>query len=332
MQYEVRASVGLAISTRSTSHPADAVQRLLRDADIAMYSAKRAGRGAARVFRPEMYADAQDTFELQSQLRGAVERGEMVLFYQPTFELATGRISGFEALIRWQHPAKGLIGPSKFIPLAEESGVIVSLGDWALRTAVGQLAAWSREFGDGGSLSMAINVSVGQLRSPGLLDSLREVIGDAGIDPRRIVLEITESMLISDTDTVVGLLHDMADLGVRIAIDDFGTGYASLANLQNLPLDVLKIDRTFVSGEFERDGAPLLSTILNIGSTLGLMTVGEGIENQDQLAMLRNGGCDIGQGYYLARPLPAAAVHEMLVVSRAADRRDRNIVLPVATA
>ena len=329
MQYEVRASVGLAISTRSTSHPADAVQRLLRDADIAMYSAKRAGRGAARVFRPEMYADAQDTFELQSQLRGAVERGEMVLFYQPTFELATGRISGFEALIRWQHPAKGLIGPSKFIPLAEESGVIVSLGDWALRTAVGQLAAWSREFGDGGSLSMAINVSVGQLRSPGLLDSLREVIGDAGIDPRRIVLEITESMLISDTDTVVGLLHDMADLGVRIAIDDFGTGYASLANLQNLPLDVLKIDRTFVSGEFERDGAPLLSTILNIGSTLGLMTVGEGIENQDQLAMLRNGGCDIGQGYYLARPLPAAAVREMLVVSRAADRRDRNIVLPV---
>lgn len=329
MQYEVRASVGLAISTRSMSHPADAVQRLLRDADIAMYSAKRAGRGAAQVFRPEMYADAQDTFELQSQLRGAVERGEMVLFYQPTFELATGRISGFEALIRWQHPTKGLIGPSKFIPLAEESGVIVSLGDWALRTAVGQLAAWSREFGDGGSLSMAINVSVGQLRSPGLLDSLREVIGDAGIDPRRIVLEITESMLISDTDTVVGLLHDMADLGVRIAIDDFGTGYASLANLQNLPLDVLKIDRTFVSGEFERDGAPLLSTILNIGSTLGLMTVGEGIENQDQLAMLRNGGCDIGQGYYLARPLPAAAVREMLVVSRAADRRDRNIVLPV---
>lgn len=321
-RYEVAASVGLAMS--SSPLDGDTVESLLRDADIAMYSAKRDGPGVARVFRPEMRADVQHRFALHAELREAIARDEMVLHYQPTYSLATNRISGFEALIRWQHPERGLLAPVHFIAIAEETGLIVPIGEWVLRTAVQQLHSWSREFVDGGELTMAVNVSVGQLRAPGLFELVRTVLAEEGMDPRRLVLEITESMLISEIDDVPGLLGRLADLGVRIAIDDFGTGYASLANLQSLPLDVLKIDRSFVS-QNGQDGAALLSTILDIGRALGLETIGEGIEDEAQLAVLRNGGCDLGQGYFLARPLAADAARALLLEGRPEVPRERVV-------
>jgi diguanylate cyclase (GGDEF)-like protein len=299
-EFPVTASIGIAISD-----PMSCVSDLLRDADIAMYSAKNNGKDADQLFEPWMRDQARERFQLQSELVGALERGEFTLFYQPSFALGTGRLEGFEALLRWNHPKLGIVPPDKFITLAEESGLIVPLGRWVLHEATRQLGEWSRSLADHRLLSMAINVSARQMRDWRLPDDVHDAITAAGIAPQRVVLEITESMLLHDPREVAVALRVLKAKGVRIAIDDFGTGYSSLSLLQDLPIDILKIDKAFVSppAETESNGHKVLSAILTLAQTLGLQTVAEGVEQVDQAALLTARGCDVGQGFLWARPL-----------------------------
>jgi len=297
------ASVGVAVAEDATSSVTD----LVRDADIAMYVAKHKGKNTVCLFEPWMRDRARARFQLQSEFSRALERREFAVYYQPTYEMRTGRLEGFEALIRWRHPARGLIPPDQFISLAEETGFIVPLGRWVLHEAMRQTVSWSRSLGDGRALTIAINVSARQIRDGVLAEDVRAAIDDAGIAPDRIVIEVTESMLVHDPTEVADVLASLKTLGVRIAIDDFGTGYSSLAYLQNLPIDILKVDKAFVSAlkEDETDSDRLVGAILNLARTLGLRTVAEGIEEPGQAAMLLSGGCDIGQGFLWAPPLTA---------------------------
>ena len=232
---------------------------------------------------------------------------ESSVFYQPAFELSTGRLEGFEALLRWDHPDLGLVPPDKFIMLAEESGFIVPLGRWVLQEATRQLGEWSRKRAHDSPLTMAVNVSARQMRDWRLAGDIHDAIAAAGIAPQRIVLEITESMLLHDPKEVAAVLRALKAKGVRIAIDDFGTGYSSLSVLQELPIDILKIDKAFVSPptESETDGHSVLGAILILAQSLGLRTVAEGVEQVDQAAILTARGCDIGQGFLWGRPLAA---------------------------
>jgi diguanylate cyclase (GGDEF)-like protein/PAS domain S-box-containing protein len=299
-EFAVTASIGVAISD-----PTSCVSDLLRDADIAMYSVKNNGKDADQLFEPWMRDQARERFQLQSELVGALDRREFTLFYQPSFELATGRLEGFEALVRWNHPNLGLVPPDKFIALAEESGLIVPLGRWVLQEATRQLGEWSRSLAHDAQLTMAINVSARQMRDWRLPDDIHDAIDAAGVAPQRVVLEITESMLLHDPKEVAVVLRALKARGVRIAIDDFGTGYSSLSLLQDLPIDILKIDKAFVSPpeENETNGHKVLGAILTLAQTLGLRTVAEGVEQVDQAALLTARGCDIGQGFLWARPL-----------------------------
>jgi diguanylate cyclase (GGDEF)-like protein/PAS domain S-box-containing protein len=309
--YRITASIGIAVVGVADA----SVDDLLRDADTAMYEAKNAGKDTIRLFEPSMHDHARERFRLQSELQGAVQREEFTLHYQPSFDLATGDLEGFEALVRWEHPDLGLVPPNRFIPLAEETGLIVPLGRWVLRQAAHQLAAWSRIRTDGRRITMSINVSARQMQDPGLVDDVRDILAEAGVDPRSIVLEITESMLLHDADAVIAMLDELKAIGVRIAIDDFGTGYASLSYLRRLPVDILKVDKSFLTDPDSPDlgeSESLLSAILNLGKTLGLRTVAEGIEQAEQMVPLRRGGCDSGQGYLFARPLPAAQAETLV--------------------
>jgi len=309
--FQLTASIGVAIDMG----PSGSVADLLRDADTAMYNAKNNGKDAVRVFEPSMHERARERFQLQSELKGAIDRGEFILCYQPSYTLQNGRLEGFEALVRWNHPTLGTVVPDRFIPLAEESGLIVPLGRWVLREAISQLATWSRLIPGMGDFAMAVNVSARQIRDAHLVADLRDTIATLGVAPGRIVLEVTESMLMQDPEEVVRVLHELKSTGVRIAIDDFGTGYSSLAYLQTLPVDILKVDKSFVSsGEEEtEEGRRLLDAILHLGHTLGLRTVAEGVEQIEQASFLTMRGCDVGQGFLWAKPLSVALAEELLV-------------------
>ena len=313
--FALTASIGVAVSEEAASSVSD----LLRDADIAMYRAKNDGKDTDRLFESWMHDQVAERFQLQSELAGALDRGEFVLFYQPSFELATGRLEGFEALLRWNHPTLGLVPPDKFIGLAEASGFIIPLGRWVLQEATRQLAAWSANLADGKALTMAINVSARQIRDSRLPDDVRDAITAAGIAPQSVVLEITESMLVHDPKEVAVVLCALKSTGVRIAIDDFGTGYSSLSYLKDLPIDILKVDRAFVSppDENETNGHEVLGAILNLARTLGLRTVAEGVEKSDQAAFLTAHGCDFGQGFLWARPLTVEDAGTLLTESQA---------------
>jgi diguanylate cyclase (GGDEF)-like protein/PAS domain S-box-containing protein len=314
-QFALTASIGVAVSEGAKSSVSD----LLRDADIAMYRAKNDGKDADRLFESWMHDQVTERFQLQSELAGALERGEFALYYQPSFELATGRLEGFEALLRWNHPTLGLVPPDKFIGLAEASGFIVPLGRWVLQEATRQLATWRSNLADGVVLTIAINVSARQMRDPRLPDDVRDAITAAGIAPQSVVLEITESMLVHDPKEVAVVLYRLKSTGVRIAIDDFGTGYSSLSYLKDLPIDILKVDKAFVSppDEGETDGHEVLGAILSLARTLGLSTVAEGVEEPEQAARLTAGGCDFGQGYLWARPLTVEDAETLLTESQA---------------
>ncbi len=309
-EISLTASIGVAISNLTSS-----VTDLMRDADIAMYSVKHNGKDADKLFEPWMRDQARERFQLQSELAGALERNELVLYYQPSFELATGRIEGFEALIRWDHPALGLVPPVRFITLAEESGLIVPIGRWVLQQATRQLRVWNDALNDGRPLTMAINVSPRQVRDWRLPDDIDDAITAAGVTAQSIVLEITESMLIDNPKEVAVVLSALKAKGVRIAIDDFGTGYSSLAMLQDLPIDILKIDKAFVSpaDESEARSHKVLGAILTLAQTLGFRTVAEGVEEASHAALLTKLGCDIGQGFLWSRPLKAEDAWSLLV-------------------
>ena len=302
---QIRTSIGIALGLR------DSADELLRDADIALYEAKEAGRGRFVLFAPEMHAILEQRVELENDLRDALETEQLFLVYQPTFDLAATTINGVEALLRWQHPTRGLVMPQDFIPIAEATGLIVPIGRWVLEEACRQAAEWQRH---NESLSVSVNVSGRQLDSDAeIVAQVQHALAESGLRPGSLTLEITETVLMRDADASVRHLHALKALGVRIAIDDFGTGYSSLAYLRQFPVDALKIDRSFISGVASNPEAKaLIHTLVQLGKSLGIETLAEGIEESSQLDHLQREACDSGQGYLFARPLAADAVSELL--------------------
>jgi diguanylate cyclase (GGDEF)-like protein len=305
----VDASIGVVHSTGGR----DSVEDLLRRADIAMYRAKALGKGRIAVFAPEMQAAVQERVALEQELRHALEQGHFSVHYQPTIDLATGRIAGSEALVRWQHPEQGPIPPGRFIGLAEETGLIVPLGRWILREACRQNRRWQTDAPNEPPLSVSVNLSARQIQEPGIVAEVAAVLAETGLAPASLVLEITESAMMQDTDDALHTLQALKALGVRLALDDFGTGYSSLSYLHRFPFDILKIDRSFVEGlDRESVSGCLAGTIVRMGQSLGLSIVAEGIEHAEQADALRLLDCDYGQGYYFARPLPPEAMTALL--------------------
>jgi diguanylate cyclase (GGDEF)-like protein/PAS domain S-box-containing protein len=307
----VGASVGV-VHTRGGETP----DELLRNADVAMYRAKEAGKGRHAVFEPAMHAAVLERLMLAADLRHAVDRGELRLLYQPVVELESGRVTGVEALVRWHHPERGIVLPAQFIPVAEETGSIVPIGRWVLTEACRQLAEWPRDVENGAAPTMSVNISGRQLQDAGLLGDVAVAIADTGTEPHRLTLEITESVIMQRTEATLATLHSLKALGVRLAIDDFGTGYSSLAYLQRFPIDILKIDKSFVDGiGHGGSDTALARTIIALGDMLRLRTVAEGVERADQRAQLRAIGCQHGQGYHFAKPLTAREVEPLLAAA-----------------
>jgi EAL domain-containing protein (putative c-di-GMP-specific phosphodiesterase class I) len=293
-----------------------------------MYQAKHAGKGRVALFAAAAHAAARDRLTLETDLRQAVERedaagrdaepGALTVHFQPIVDLATGCVAAFEALARWTHPALGAVSPAEFIPLAEATGLIVPLGRRVLRAACAQAAGWDAP--RGAAPAVSVNVSGWQLREEGLVDDVRAALADAALDPSRLTLEITESVLMEDVDRAIATLRALKALGVRLAIDDFGTGYSSLGRLRHLPVDEIKIDRAFVDDVGQVAGASALArTVIALGASLGLRTVAEGVEHAEQADALRAIGCDLAQGYHFARPMPGAAVPGWLARADATD-------------
>jgi diguanylate cyclase (GGDEF)-like protein len=300
----VTASIGIALGDRPSAG------ELLRDADIALYQAKAAGKDRHIVFLHAMQTAVQDRHVLETDLRGALVAGQFFLVYQPVFDLHHMTVTGVEGLIRWRHPTRGIVLPDSFIPLLEETGMIVTIGRWVLDQACAQAAAWRER---GHDLTMAVNVSARQLESDQLVDDVREALTRSGIAAASLVIEVTETALMRDADATAQRLTMLKALGVRIAIDDFGTGYSSLAYLRQFPVDSLKIDRSFISGFVDSaESATLLHTMVHLGKTLGLETLAEGIETNEQLSRLRSEQCRSGQGFLFARPLDVQAVEQFL--------------------
>ncbi|WP_433717597.1 putative bifunctional diguanylate cyclase/phosphodiesterase [Actinoplanes sp. CA-051413] len=302
----VAVSIGLACGT-----DAGDIDQLLRNADLAMYRAKAAGGAGLAAYDPEMLAGLVQRLELEADLRLALERGELALHYQPTVDLRTGEIVGFEALVRWHHPTRGMVSPLDFIGIAEATGLIVPLGRWVLTEACRQAVAWGA--GSTRRLKMAVNVSVRQFEHGDLSEMVAEVLAETGMPVDQLCLEMTESVLLTDTDENLTQLQRLKALGVTLAMDDFGTGYSSLAYLGRFPMDVLKIDRSFVDRlGGDREDEALVRTIVRLARSLGMSTVAEGIEDAAQLAILRELDCDLAQGFFLSRPLPATEAGRVL--------------------
>jgi diguanylate cyclase (GGDEF)-like protein/PAS domain S-box-containing protein len=291
----VLASVGIAVST-----PGMTTASLLRDADIAMYEAKRAGKSQIKIFDPAMRLSASRHLEFRSDLSNAVEREQLRLVFQPMVDLRTRQVVGAEALLRWQHPTRGDVSPSEFIPIAERAGLIVPIGKWVIDESFRAASRWQA----GGPQQLSVNVSASQIRSPEFVEHIGEALAEHGLDPGCVTLEITETMLVDEIESASGNLVALRELGVRIAIDDFGTGYCSLSYLQKFPVDIVKIDRQFIH---ELDSHPkhatLARTILQMTAGLGLVSVAEGIERPGQLRVLQELGCTLGQGFLLSEPL-----------------------------
>jgi len=280
---------------------------VLRNADTAMYAAKASGKACVRVFDPSMHHDAMEWLELESDLRLALDRNELFLEFHPLVRIDTGDVKGFEALIRWQHPTRGVVAPGGFVSIAEETGMIVEIGRWVLREACRQAASWN--FPGVSPPSVSVNLAAKQLDDDNLSADVRDALRVSGLDPRRLVLEITESDVMREPEAARVKLEALKALGLRLAIDDFGTGYSSLSYLQYFPVDELKIDRSFVKRiEVGDRDAALVRTIVSLARSLSVEVVAEGVEELGQEQYLRSIACDIGQGYLYSRPLPAADI------------------------
>ncbi|HYI15011.1 MAG TPA: EAL domain-containing protein, partial [Thermomicrobiales bacterium] len=304
-EVSVTASIGIALPGDENESADD----LLRNADIAMYEAKRRGKARYEVFASPMNVCAHERLELEFELQRAIERGEFVLHFQPVVDLRTGRINEVEALIRWRHPLRGLLPPSDFISIAEETGAMLDIGGWVLRRACRKLRQWQQDYpAPAGQppLTMSVNLSTRQFLQPSLVDTVREVLQETGIDPQTLKLEVTERVIMEDAASAIATLRDLRSLGITLAIDDFGTGYASLANLKQFAVNILKIDRMFVDGiSHDIEDTSIVEAVIAIGKSLGIRTVAEGVETPTQLAFLTARGCNSGQGHLFSPALPS---------------------------
>jgi diguanylate cyclase (GGDEF)-like protein/PAS domain S-box-containing protein len=302
-------SIGIALGNSAYEQPED----ILRDADTAMYRAKSLGKARYEVFDADMRASVMARLQLETDLRHALERGEFRNFYQPIVALVSGEIAGFEALLRWQHPTRGLLGPIEFIPVAEETGLIRELGWWNLREACRQISEWRASLAAHPHLTISVNLSAKQFLQPNLVEDIRKLIGELALPPEALKLEITESTVMADPSAAVEMLQQIKSLGIQLAIDDFGTGYSSLSYLHRFPLDTLKIDRSFISGMGDDgEGMEIARTILPMANNLRLDVVAEGVETIQQVALLKKLQCKYGQGYYFSRPLSAEGTAALL--------------------
>ena len=296
----ISASIGIAVPDNG-----ETVDELLRNADVAMYMAKDGGKGRYAVFAPEMHEAAVERMEMEADLQRAIQRREFVVHYQPVVELATSKVTGMEALVRWEHPTKGLRPPADFIGLAEETGLILPIGRWVLVEACRQAVQWSDAHPSRVPLMMSVNLSARQLQADTVIDDVAAALDETGLSPERLTLELTETVLMQNGSDVIDRLNRLKELGVLLAIDDFGTGYSSLSYLHKFPIDVLKIDRSFTGNLRRGTGEGVLThAIIRLARTLHLRTVAEGIERPDQVGKLQAMGCHSGQGFYFAHPLP----------------------------
>ena len=307
---EVRlsASVGVALSMPDLDD-----DEVLRQADLALYHAKESGKGRVALFVPGMQSEMLRRHGLEGELRGAVERGELYLVYQPVVSLKSGRWVGVEALLRWRHPERGGIGPAEFMDLAESSGLIEPMGKWALGEACRQAAAWNRDAGR--PLYIGVNLSVRQLHEAGIVDEVRGALAQSGLPAELLVCEITETLLAQDPLAATARLQELKAVGVKLALDDFGTGYSSLGRLRDLPIDILKVDGVFAHGLATPQGSSLAAAIVELGKAVGLLVVAEGVESAEQEVALRALGCDLAQGYHLGAPVEAAELEQRLLAS-----------------
>ncbi len=313
------ASIGIALS-RDTHENAD---DLLRDADVAMYQAKTGGKGKYIFFNPQMNAEAMERLELEMDLRHAVDRGELQVYFQPIVHLESGRVTEVEALLRWNHPLRGVISPTKFIPIAEETGLILPLGQWVLEQSCRQARLWQNEYPSDPPLVMSVNLSTRQIQQDDLIQSVAAVLESSGIAPNSLKLEITESVMMLDSANVIAKLHGLKAMGIRLAVDDFGTGYSSMSYLSSLPIDTLKIDRAFISrlGLKNEDDA-IVRAILTMAKMMHMHVTAEGIETQEQLGELNLLGCERGQGYLFAKPLTGG---DMEILLKNAHKKENGL-------
>jgi diguanylate cyclase (GGDEF)-like protein len=316
-QAVIGASVGIAVGPSDGLKP----DRLLRNADLALYRAKGDGRGTFRFFEATMDLQMQTRRIMERDLRKALSAGEFELYYQPVVNLASGDISGFEALIRWNHPEQGLVSPAAFIPLAEETSFIVPMGEWVIRQACATAAQWP------GDLSVAVNISAAQFRYPGLMQVIVGALATSGLQPTRLEIEITETVLLQNRETTLAVLHQLRELGVRIAMDDFGTGYSSLTYLQCFPFDKIKIDRSFVKDITENAGSlNIVRAVAALAKGMGMTATAEGIETREQLDRITCEGCTEMQGFLFSRPLPASEIERLFLSGREALKEDDRVV------
>ncbi len=309
---EVYARASIGISVAEPDDPVGSADELLRNADVAMYMAKEGGKARYQLFEPAMHDTALRRLELRAAMQRAIDHDEFRLFYQPVIELPTGKITGVEALIRWFDPEKGIVPPLDFIPLAEETGLIVPIGRWVLMEACSHAARLAETFA-ALDLHMAVNLSARQIARPEIVEEVREALAASGLDPSKLVLEITESVMIHDMDLAIGRLKELKTLGVQLAIDDFGTGYSSLNYVRRFPVDILKVDKSFIDGVTEGgESSALTAAVIELASILNLKPVAEGIERADQLEQLIAMKCDLGQGFLFAKPLPTDELEDLL--------------------
>jgi EAL domain-containing protein (putative c-di-GMP-specific phosphodiesterase class I) len=314
-QREVRVSVSIGVAC---GRPDSGVDTMLRDAGLAMKEAKDRGKGCLRVFRPEVHAAVLERVRLTADLQRAIGQHEFFLMYQPIVDLQSQRIVGMEALVRWNHPKRGLVPPQDFIKVAEDTNAIVPLGSWILHTACRQIKAWHGARPTGVPLTITVNVSPIQLAHHTFIEDVRSALVTTGILPSSLILEITESALVDDRAENLAVFNELKALGIRLAIDDFGTGYSSLSYLQRFPFDILKIDKSFVDGVAGGGtDVAFARTIIALGGMLALRVLAEGIEHENQLAVLKELGCQYGQGYLFSKPLDAAAMTALLDSPRA---------------
>jgi diguanylate cyclase (GGDEF)-like protein len=304
----VRGSIGIAIST-----PGSSADELVRRADVAMYAVKADGKGQFAIYDPDMEPSLFGDLQLAGELQRAVERGEFVVHYQPSVILSSQKIAGVEALVRWQHPTRGLVAPDDFVPIAEKTGLIHPIGRWVLREACTQVRRWQIQYPTDPPLTVAVNVSVRQVHQPGLVEIVAEALRDSGLPPETLILEITESLVMQNAELAIARLHELKALGIRLAIDDFGTGYSSLSYLRHFPVDIIKIDKSFVDGVGQHGKErELAQSIIELGQTLHLEIVAEGVERADQLGWLKSRHCDLAQGFLFAHALDADTLSTLL--------------------